>query len=292
MTDTICQPGTLISLTATVWRLTASNAGPMTGPGTNTYFYGSSAGVVVIDPGPIDALHTERIQASAPGPIRAIAVTHTHRDHSPGATPLAAATGAPLYGMAAPATPENDQGFVADHPLSDGAAITIDGVPPLVAIHTPGHASNHLCYLTADGWLLTGDHIMQGSTVVILPPDGEMQAYIDSLVRLKGLPLKAIAPGHGSVITESLAEIERLIEHRWARDRKVFRAVNQRPLATLDDLLPLAYDDVPTMLYPLARRSLEAHLLRLEQARRVDNSDGLWQAIEPVAADERHWRQS
>ena len=271
-----CIPGELTALTDTLWRLTAPNAGPMTGAGTNTYFYGSSAAVVVIDPGPADAGHIDAIVSLAPGPITAIAVTHTHRDHSPGATPLATRVGAPLLGMSAPRTPENDHGFQPTRVLADKEAITVDSARPLTAIHTPGHASNHLCYLTADGVLVTGDHIMQGATVVILPPDGDMQAYLDALERLKTFELAAIAPGHGTLIESPYEEIDRVLVHRRARDAKVANAVAAHGPLSIDDLLPVVYDDVPEFLYPLARRSLEAHLIRLTNAGAISKSSQRW----------------
>ena len=184
---------------------------------------------------------------------------------------------------AAPATPENDHGFAPEKVLRDGDRLTVPGRDPLQVVHTPGHASNHLCFLTPDGILATGDHIMQGSTVVILPPDGDMQAYLDSLERLKTLALTAIAPGHGTLIDTPHTEIERLIAHRMARDTKVANAVATLGAATIDELLPIAYDDVPAVVYPLARRSLEAHLIRLARAGAVVHADGRWQAHAPNA---------
>lgn len=277
MTDADCIPGILTPLTPTLWRLTAPNGGPMTGPGTNTYFFGDASGVIVVDPGPNDATHLERIVAQAPAPIRTVAVTHTHRDHSPGAMPLAERLGVPTAGMAPPATPENDHGFVPTQTLADGDSVPVSAALALRAVFTPGHASNHLCYLTPDEILLTGDHIMQGATVVILPPDGDMQAYLDSLEKLTRMPLHAIAPGHGTVIDEPMTEINRVITHRLARECKVAAALSVKQDATIDDLLPLAYDDVPSFLYPLARRSLEAHLIRLERHGAAVRLGGRWQ---------------
>jgi len=161
-------------------RLTAPNAGLMTGPGTNTYLVGGDR-LVVVDPGPDDPGHLAAILAEAArrgGTVTTIALTHTHPDHAPGAVALAAATGAEVVGFAAA------DGSVPDRTVGDGELVGGDGAA-LRAVHTPGHASNHLCWLAQDhGILLTGDHVMHGSTVVIRPPDGDMAQYLASLERL------------------------------------------------------------------------------------------------------------
>jgi glyoxylase-like metal-dependent hydrolase (beta-lactamase superfamily II) len=140
----------------------------------------------------------------------------------------------------------------------------LDGVS-LRAVHTPGHASNHLCFLlTETGMLFTGDHVMQGSTVVIAPPDGNMRAYFRSLQRLLALDIDILAPGHGHLIDHPHAEAERLIEHRMVREDKVRQALLEAGgNATLAGLLPRVYNDVPTTLHPIAARSLQAHLEKL-----------------------------
>ena len=179
-------PGQAVELAPGVHRVLAPNPGPMTGPGTNTYLLGKDR-VAVVDPGPANDAHVEAILAAAPGEIAWILVTHTHIDHSPAAMALASRTGAQLLGRPAPAGASQDAGFKPDRVLNDDEALTL-GECPLRAIHTPGHASNHLCYLLEDhDWLLTGDHIMNGSTVVINPPDGNMRDYLESLDRLKTL---------------------------------------------------------------------------------------------------------
>ncbi|MEM1262582.1 MAG: MBL fold metallo-hydrolase [Pseudomonadota bacterium] len=271
-----CTPGELISLSPTLWRLTALNAGPMTGSGTNTYFFGCDAGVVVIDPGPNEARHREAITKLAPAPVIGVAVTHTHRDHSPAAMPLAASLGVPVFGMPPPATPENEHGFVPDTVLADGGTIFVPTLEPLRVVHTPGHASNHLCYLTPDGVLITGDHVMQGSTVVIMPPDGDMHDYLESLRRLLDLSLTAIAPGHGTLIDDPKNEIIGILQHRLARERKIATALQSAQPCSIDTLVRLAYDDVPSLVWPLARRSLEAHLVRLKRLGSVVQSDVGW----------------
>jgi glyoxylase-like metal-dependent hydrolase (beta-lactamase superfamily II) len=155
--------------------------------------------------------------------------------------------------------------LVLDRSLAEGDAIEIDAGLAVVAVHTPGHASNHLCFLLPEtGMLFTGDHVMQGSTVVIAPPDGNMRAYLQSLQRLRALEINTLAPGHGHLIHTPHAEAERLIEHRLARESKVRQALRavggSAPLATL---LPYVYSDVPQTLHPLAARSLQAHLEKL-----------------------------
>ena len=168
--------------------------------------------------------------------------------------------------------------------MRDGDCIAGRGFT-LRALHTPGHASNHLCYLLEERKLLfTGDHVMQGSTVVISPPDGDMQAYLASLERLLALDLTAIAPGHGHVIETPHAEAQRLIAHRLKREQKVLDAFAQKNPAKLDELLPVVYADTPARLHPVARRSLHAHLIKLERESRVAQTDGLWRLLGSPAA--------
>jgi glyoxylase-like metal-dependent hydrolase (beta-lactamase superfamily II) len=140
----------------------------------------------------------------------------------------------------------------------------------LQAIHTPGHASNHVCFLLETaGLLFTGDHLMSGSTVIIIPPDGSMRAYLDSLRQLRELPLTALAPGHGVVMADALAEIDRVIGHRLAREARLALALERRGAATLDDVLAEVYQDVPAFMHTYARYSLLAHALKLEEEGRA-----------------------
>jgi glyoxylase-like metal-dependent hydrolase (beta-lactamase superfamily II)/8-oxo-dGTP pyrophosphatase MutT (NUDIX family) len=241
-----------------VTRLVAPNPGMMTGPGTNTYILGGKE-IAVVDPGPDIASHIEKILAFAP--IQWILCTHTHLDHSPAAAAIKAATGAQVLGR--PAPPGQDASFRPDHVLENGQRIDLKGMT-LRAIHTPGHASNHLCYLLEETKMLfTGDHVMQGSTVVINPPDGDMRAYLASLERLLGEDIAIIAPGHGYLIGEPHQELRRLLAHRRAREQKVVGALARLGAATLDELLPLVYDDVPARVHRVAARSLTAHLDKL-----------------------------
>jgi glyoxylase-like metal-dependent hydrolase (beta-lactamase superfamily II) len=147
--------------------------------------------------------------------------------------------------------------------VNDGERLYLGGIA-LRAIHTPGHASNHLCYLLEDSRMLfTGDHVMQGSTVVINPPDGDMRAYLASLERLLGEDLAILAPGHGYLIGAPHKELRRLIAHRLAREKKVVTALARLRAASLEELVPLVYDDVPERIHKWAARSLTAHLDKL-----------------------------
>jgi glyoxylase-like metal-dependent hydrolase (beta-lactamase superfamily II) len=230
----------------------------MTGPGTNTYLVGEGDRAV-IDPGPAITAHVEKILEQ--GNIKWILCTHTHQDHSPAAAMLKAATGAQVLGR--PAPEGQDATFKPDFVLENGQRVDL-GKIGLRAIHTPGHASNHLCYLLEQTKMLfTGDHVMQGSTVVINPPDGDMRAYLQSLEKLLGEDLAVIAPGHGYLIGAPHQEVRRLIAHRLGRERKVVVALQQLGEASLDELLPVVYDDVPVRIHRVAARSLTAHLDKL-----------------------------
>jgi glyoxylase-like metal-dependent hydrolase (beta-lactamase superfamily II)/8-oxo-dGTP pyrophosphatase MutT (NUDIX family) len=259
-----------------VTRVLAPNPGFMTGPGTNSYLVGERE-LIAIDPGPADPAHINALVAAAGGRLRWIVLTHTHLDHSPGALALREATGAPIAGRAARADSGHDAHVPFDRVLEDGDVVQADGVQ-LQVVHTPGHASNHLCYLLpATGMLFTGDHVVQGSTVVIAPPDGNMSAYLRSLERVKSLNTAILAPGHGYLIGQPRIEATRLIAHRLAREGKVRNALAQSEGgATLEVLLPRVYDDVPAAIHPVAARSLRAHLDKLAEDGEVVFGEGVW----------------
>lgn len=269
-------PGDLVRLSSLVRRITAPNPGVMTGPGTNAYLIGTDE-LALIDPGPESASHLAAMIAAAGQRLKWILCTHTHRDHSPGSRALKAGTGAQLLGFGrVPDDGRQDTEFAPDRALADGDVLDC-GSFRLRAVHTPGHASNHLCYLLeGERWLFTGDHVMQGSTVVISPPDGDMVAYLSSLKRLLALELAALAPGHGHVIGKPHDEVRKLIAHRMKRESKVLDALKTRGSATLDELLPLVYDDVSPRIHAVARRSLHAHLLKLQSDGSAIESAGIW----------------
>lgn len=269
-------PGEIVAITPSVRRITAPNPGVMTGPGTNAYLIGHEQ-IALIDPGPEIDAHRDALLAAAGDRLRWILCTHTHRDHSPLARVLKAATGARVCGHGkVPGDGRQDENFAPDQALADGDVVDC-GEFRLRAVHTPGHASNHLCYLLEDhGVLFTGDHVMQGSTVVISPPDGDMQAYLDSLERLLDLPVGAFAPGHGHVITSPQHEVHRLIAHRLKREEKVRAALRSAGPADLETLVRHAYDDVPERIHNVAMRSLHASLIRLQRNGVAACSDGLW----------------
>jgi glyoxylase-like metal-dependent hydrolase (beta-lactamase superfamily II) len=258
----VITPGEVVQVSPLVRRLTAPNPGMMTGPGTNTYIVGKNA-LALIDPGPEIDVHHQAMLDLVGDRLRWILCTHTHKDHSPAARALKAATGAEVIGMHAPQHDNQDIAFAPDRVFAHGDTLDC-GEFTLRAVHTPGHASNHLCYLLdREKLLFTGDHIMQGSTVVISPPDGDMVAYLKSLESLLELDIERVAPGHGHPIETPHAEARRLIAHRLKREQKVMDAFSVSNPATLDELVPIVYADVSPRLHPVARRSLHAHLLKL-----------------------------
>ena len=273
------EPGRIVELASGVKRLVAPNPGMMTGPGTNTYILGEHD-VAVIDPGPAIDAHVRAIVDAAGGRLRWILVTHTHPDHSPAATMLADATGAALLGRPAPGGRHQDASFRPQRILDDGDVLTAPEFE-LEAIHTPGHASNHLCYRhTALRWLFTGDHIIDGSTVVIDPPDGNMTDYLESLEKLKARDIAAIAPGHGNLMERPREVIDWIIDHRLEREAKVARELAAYPGSTLKELVRHVYDDVDTSLHAVAERSLLAHLEKLEAESRASCIDDRWNATD------------
>jgi len=268
-------PGERVQLSTRVARITAPNPGMMTGPGTNTYIVGGER-LALIDPGPDSEAHLATLLAAVGDRLRWILCTHTHHDHSPGARALKAATRAEVIGMPAPQHGNQDATFAPDRVVRNGDVLDC-GAFTLRAVHTPGHASNHVCYLLErEKLLFTGDHVMQGSTVVISPPDGDMIAYLASLEALLTLDAVRIAPGHGHPIDTPHDEARRLIAHRLKREQKVIDAFGANNPATLDELLPIVYADTPERLHPVARRSLHAHLLKLEREGRVWQQGERW----------------
>ena len=274
----LLKAGLAVELAPGIRRLLAPNPGLMTGPGTNTYLLGKKE-IVVLDPGPAIDEHIGAIQRVAGGPIRWVLVTHTHADHSPAATLLARETGAALVGQPPPAGPNQDQTFSPQQVLKDQEYFKTSELT-LQAIHTPGHASNHLCYLHQElRWLFTGDHLMNGSTVVINPPDGNMKQYLESLERLKELNQEKILPGHGEVITDPDQIIDWTISHRHERETKIIGAIREQHNPTTTELLATVYDDVDSRLLPVAERSLLAHLIKLGEDGRARETNKHWMLV-------------
>jgi glyoxylase-like metal-dependent hydrolase (beta-lactamase superfamily II) len=261
-----------------VRRIVAPNPSMMTGPGTNTYLVGDNQ-VAVIDPGPAIAEHVENIVEKSKTCLKWILVTHTHPDHSPGVVSLAEKTGAEVLGIPAPDGQHQDRTFSPTRILSDGDVLETDEFK-IEAVHTPGHASNHLCYRhTGLNWLFTGDHVIDGSTVVIDPPDGNMKHYIESLQKCKALDCEALVPGHGDVIREPAVAIDWIIDHRLEREAKVLAAIDTNSNLTTQELVPHVYQDVDPKLYGWAERSLLAHVVKLEADGVVVQYDGRWNRL-------------
>lgn len=272
-----------VPLRKNLLRLTAANANVMTGPGTNSYLVGEAAtGYIAIDPGPKDGAHVKRLFDAAGGDIRAIVCTHSHLDHSPGAFLLQALCvlqGKPkpvIYGLPSADTANAASQFTPDIALQDGERLTLTAnraegkiTHTLRAIFTPGHAANHLCLLLEeDALLFSGDHILNGSTTIVNPPDGNMADYLDSLDKLDAVcaahNVEFILPAHGYVLGNARLVIAGLKNHRLAREAKVIAAMRAQPAGSLQDWVAHAYADTPQPLWKLAERSLIAHVERIE----------------------------
>ena len=283
-----------VPLLRNVQRLTAPNPGVMTGPGTNSYLVGDPAtGFIAIDPGPADAEHLDKLWRAAGGDIRMIVCTHSHPDHSPGAAPLqalcvqAGRAAPPILGLPSAPTARAASAFTPDRALQNNELLALSGQAPegkithtLQVIHTPGHAANHVCLLLQeDGLLFSGDHILNGSTTVIDPPDGNMADYLDSLDRLDALcaehSVEFILPAHGHVlggpINGARSAIAKLKAHRLAREAKVLAAMQALPDGSMEDWVQHAYDDVPPRMWPVAQRSLLAHVERIRSQQPGNN---------------------
>lgn len=264
-----------VLLLKNLMRLTAPNPGVMTGPGTNSYLVGDpDSGYIAIDPGPADPEHIERLWRAAGGQVRLIVCTHSHPDHSPGARPLQAlcANRPPILGLPSAPTARSASEFTPDRALAHGEQIAVSGgghTHTLQVIHTPGHAANHLCLvLLEDGLLFSGDHVLNGSTTVVDPPDGDMTAYLDSLDALSAAcdthGIEFILPAHGHVLGFAKLAIAHLKAHRLKREARIIAAMRALPGARMEDWVAQAYDDVPQRMWPVAQRSLLAHVQRIE----------------------------
>ena len=249
-------------------RVLAPNPSVFTGRGTNTYLVGAPS-VVCIDPGPDDDHHLAAILDAAGargGRIGTILLTHSHPDHRPLALRLARQTGATVHSFDPSAGDEQGQA------LSDGD-VTSNGDVNLIAIHTPGHTRDHLCFFEpATRTLYSGDHILNGTTSVVHPGEGDMSDYMESLRRVQALQPATILPGHGERVDDAGALIAEYIAHRLEREAQILDAARGRPLFTPMDLVPTLYAAYPVEVYPLAAWTVQAHLDKLVRDELVDRS--------------------
>jgi glyoxylase-like metal-dependent hydrolase (beta-lactamase superfamily II) len=268
LTEPVPERGVALAVVPGVWRVVADNPGPMTYHGTNTYLIEDEDGMTVLDPGPDDLAHVEAVLAAAGGPIARILLSHGHRDHSGAVARLRAVTGAPVFGW----SPSVSEDVAIDQALADG-----DVVGRLTALHTPGHAADHLCYATAKGVLFTGDHVMTWSTSVVGPPHGDMAAYFASLARLAARADRTYLPGHGPLLGRTGGFAEALLAHRKEREKTVAATLKEVP-AAIADLTAEAYPGLDPRLQRAAERTMLAHLLKLAAEGRAREADGLWRA--------------
>lgn len=264
-------------------RVLAHNPSAFTYFGTQSYLLGEDE-LAVIDPGPDLPEHLDALeQAIAGRPVVAIMCTHTHRDHSPAARPLAERTGAPILGCAALSLetvgPRADASFDGDYApdrvLGDGETIEIDG-KPIAAIATPGHTSNHLCF-AYEGALLTGDHVMGWSTTVVVPPDGDMAAYMESLEKLRRRDDRIYYPAHGPAIGNPQQYVRHLIGHRMQREKQILSIIERRP-SDIAAIVAKAYPGLDPRLIAAAGGSVLAHLLDLQRRGLVESRGDAWTA--------------
>ena len=262
--------------TVPVQRILGRNPGPMTGPGTNSYLVGQRE-LCLIDPGPVsDAQLASFLEIIGERALRYIMVTHTHGDHSPGALPLQQATGAELVGMEADPGAAHDPTFKPERSWCGCETVSLENYT-LDLVHTPGHVFNHFCiYLREQKLLFTGDHVLQGTTSVILPPDGDMAAYLNSLEHLQSMDLDRLAPGHGGVIEDPYLELQRLVAHRLRREEKVLDGVAALGPCDMNALVVRVYDDVDAAMHHWAKKTMLAHLLKLQQEGRVIEQGENW----------------
>jgi glyoxylase-like metal-dependent hydrolase (beta-lactamase superfamily II) len=273
LTEPEPQRGAILPVMPGISRIVAANPGPMTYHGTNTYLIDTAEGVVVLDPGPEG--HPEHIEAilRATGPkVALILISHTHHDHVGAAPALQEATGAPTVGF----RDSGSEAFTADIKLGDG-----DTIAGMQAIHTPGHASDHLCFAlpSADGTavLLSADHVMSWSTSVVSPPGGNMADYFASLRLLLGRKDDVFLPGHGPPLPEPRALVSGMLAHRMMREQAIEKKLSQGPANTYV-LMDTLYSEVHPRLRRAAERNVLAHLLKLESEGKVQRDGESWRA--------------
>jgi glyoxylase-like metal-dependent hydrolase (beta-lactamase superfamily II) len=271
-----------------VRRVLAPNPSPYTYTGTETYVVGAGSNVAVIDPGPAEPAHLEALLAAiGDAKVAAIMCTHTHRDHSPASRPLAERTGAPIVGCAPLVLDDSgpradaafDRDYAPDRVMEDGEAMTGDGWT-LRAVHTPGHTSNHLCFaLEESGALFTGDHVMGWSTSVVVPPDGDMTAYMASLDKLYAREDTVYYPAHGPQIDKPRQLVRGMIGHRRQRENQIVRILSSEGPRTAAGFVPLMYKGLDPRLAGAAEMSVTAHLIDLERRGMVTRSGETWTGL-------------
>ncbi|WP_230206776.1 MBL fold metallo-hydrolase [Novosphingobium sp. Gsoil 351] len=273
----------------------APNPSPYTFTGTETYIVGAGSEVAVIDPGPAgtgEVGHADTngeghvgaiLEAIGEARLVAILCTHTHRDHSPAATPLKAVTGAPIVGCAPLVLTDDgpradaafDPTYRPDRILADGERVSGDGWT-LEAVATPGHTSNHLCYaLLESEALFTGDHVMGWSTTVVSPPDGDMAAYMQSLQKLHDRADRVLYPAHGPAVDNPRQLVRGMLGHRRQRESQIVRLLGEGP-QRIAAMVPKMYKGLDPRLGGAAGRSVLAHLVDLERQGRVVRSGEIW----------------
>ncbi len=267
-----------------VLRVLAGNPSPYTYSGTQTYVVGGDQDCAIIDPGPADPQHIDAIIAAVGGrAIISITCTHTHRDHSPAAVPLAQRTGAPIIGCAplvidddGPRADEAfDTSYAPDTVLTDGDKISGHDWT-LEAVTTPGHTSNHICYaLLESGAMFTGDHVMGWSTSVISPPDGDMADYMASMQKVHDRDDRIYYPAHGAPVEKPRQLVRGMMGHRKQRERQILNQLETCP-KTIKAMVPDMYKGTDPRLYGAAGRSVLAHLIDLQARGRVTENDDLW----------------
>ncbi len=281
------ETGACVRLSPLVGRVLAPNPSPYTYTGTETYVVGTDD-LAVIDPGPDEAAHLDALVAAIAGrPVRAILCTHTHRDHSPAARPLATRIGAPIVGCAPLALDDDgpradaafDRHYAPDRVLMDGEQLTGAGWA-LEALATPGHTSNHLCYaLIEERALFTGDHVMGWSTSVVSPPDGDMSDYMASLERLMARDDAIYYPAHGDPISEPRRFVRGMLGHRRMREGQILRLLGEAGGLAVPEMVQQMYKGLDARLVGAASRSVLAHLIDLERRGLVASAGGeAWQA--------------
>jgi glyoxylase-like metal-dependent hydrolase (beta-lactamase superfamily II) len=272
--------GDALTISPLIRRIVARNPGPMTYTGSGTYIIGHGT-VAVIDPGPNIDAHVQAILAATAGEtISHIVITHTHRDHSPAAVPLKAATGAAVAGCSplvieddGPRSDEAfDKSYAPDTVLRDGMMISGPSWT-LTAVHTPGHTSNHTCYaLAQEQALFTGDHVMGWSTTVVSPPDGDMDDYLASLRKLLNRDETIYYPTHGKPIENPHRFVRALLAHRKLREAQILSNLKAGPNA-IPDIVAVLYATTDKMLHGAAGRSVLAHLQDLSSRGLVKKRD-------------------